>query len=782
MPVGARRCRRCAARHEDARPSSAPASAGSRSPSACSRRASRRRSSRRATSPAAAPISGRRTAHVFDAGPTVITDPDCLQELWALTGARHGRRRRADAGHALLPADLARRDELRLFERRRRAATPQIAALNPADVAGYRRFLDYSAGVYREGYEKLGAVPFLDFASMMQGRARARSATRPGARSIRSSRASCRTRSCARRCRFHTLLVGGNPMTTSAIYALIHKLERDGGVWFARGGTNALVAGMVRHFERLGGTIRLGDPVDAIETDGDRATGGARPRAAGAASSTRSPRNGDVVHSYATCSTAIARRADGRAKLRAQALLALAVRRPFRDARAPGRTSPTTSILFGPRYEGLLGDIYDHGVLPDDPRSTSTTRPSPIRRMAPPGMSTFYALAPVPHLGKLPVDWAARSARSIAKRILDDVEQRLIPDLRDRIVDQLPLHAAAISRTISARISARAFSLEPTADPERLVPRPQSRRRDPQPLFRRRRHASRRRHSRRGRQRQGDRRADDRGPRAGSSAPSLVAEAERIIREGSKSLPLRQQSVRPGDARARLAALLPGAAPATTSPTARRSATTRSRRRSRSAGSPSRARRPTARWPARRSAIAPFDALARRRRRMRDPAPLHRRSSRRLRARRRGLAAANRGRPAALLLPCRRRGRLHDGGGHGGRSRTTRTRSTAPPISASPSSSPTSRATSSRIMASAASMSRPTGWAERARSRTTAPRWPDCGAARRAGRRAMRPRPGSARAACPSARAGRCCRRPTSTARSPARSWRAAPAPGTAAP
>jgi phytoene desaturase len=52
---------------------------------------------------------------------------------------------------------------------------------------------------------------------------------------------------------FHTLLVGGNPMTTSAIYALIHKLEKDGGVWWAKGGTNRLINGMVTHFERLGG-------------------------------------------------------------------------------------------------------------------------------------------------------------------------------------------------------------------------------------------------------------------------------------------------------------------------------------------------------------------------------------------------------------------------------------------------------------------------------------------------------------------------------------------------
>src|SRR5688500_5158251 len=96
---------------------------------------------------------------------------------------------------------------------------------------------------------------------------------------------------------FHTLLVGGNPMTTSAIYALIHKLEKDGGVWFARGGTNRLVAAMVTQFERLGGTLRLGDPVDTIETLGDRATGiacrsGWRREVDAVAS------NADVMHSY----------------------------------------------------------------------------------------------------------------------------------------------------------------------------------------------------------------------------------------------------------------------------------------------------------------------------------------------------------------------------------------------------------------------------------------------------------------------------------------------------
>jgi phytoene desaturase len=134
----------------------------------------------------------------------------------------------------------------------------EIARLSPEDVAGYRRFLKYSEGVYREGYEKLGHVAFLDFGSMV--RAAPALMKYQAWRSVYSMVSHyVKNEKLRQALSFHTLLVGGNPMTTSAIYALIHKLERDSGVWFAQGGTNRLVAGMVRHFERLGGVVRLGD-------------------------------------------------------------------------------------------------------------------------------------------------------------------------------------------------------------------------------------------------------------------------------------------------------------------------------------------------------------------------------------------------------------------------------------------------------------------------------------------------------------------------------------------
>jgi phytoene desaturase len=303
----------------------------------------------------------KREGYTFDAGPTVITDPNCLKELWALSG-----RDIADDVE-LLPVTPFYRlnwpDGTNFdYSNDDAALMREIGAIEPGDVAGYLRFLDYSAGVYAEGYEKLGHVAFLDFKSMIKA---APSLARYEAwRSVYSivSRY-VKNEKLRQAFSFHSLLVGGNPMTTSAIYALIHKLERDGGVWFPRGGTNALVAAMVRHFERLGGTMRLGDPVEEIETMGDRVTG-VRTRSGWSDRFDQVASNGDIVHSYDLLKHS---RHGARAaqKLRRKRfspslfVVHFGVRGTFDHV-------PHHTILFGPRYHGLLGDIYDRGVLSSD--------------------------------------------------------------------------------------------------------------------------------------------------------------------------------------------------------------------------------------------------------------------------------------------------------------------------------------------------------------------------------------------------------------------------------
>ena len=391
----------------------------------------------------------------FDAGPTVVTDPACLQELWELSG--HDIRDDVELMpvfpfYRLMWPDGASFD----YSNDDRQLRNEIAKLDPFDIAGYEEFLRYSAALYEEGYVKLGTVPFLDFKSMIK--AAPALAKHQAWRSVYSIVSKyVRNEHLREALSFHTLLVGGNPMTTSSIYALIHKLEKDGGVWWARGGTNRLIAGMVRHFERLGGKIRLGDAVSNVHTIGNRAVevqtekGWREPFHAVAS-------NADIVHSYRDLlGNSFRGQAEGRRLAKKRFSPSLFVVHFGIEGAWPG--IPHHTILFGPRYDGLLKDIYDRGVLPADfsiyLHHPTVTDPS----MAPPGKSTFYALVPVAHLGKLAVDWDEVGPK-LEKRILDEIGRRLIPDIHDRIVTKFHYAPSDFAHDLHAHLGS-AFSLEP---------------------------------------------------------------------------------------------------------------------------------------------------------------------------------------------------------------------------------------------------------------------------------------------------------------------------------
>ena len=395
-----------------------------------------------------------RDGHVFDAGPTVITDPDCLQRLWKLSGqdiASDVELVPVKPFYALDWPDGTRFD----YSNDDDALFAQIEKLNPADVEGYKKFLAYSAGVFEEGYVKLGTKAFEGLGDMLK--AAPALAKYQAWRSVYSIVAKYVQDDHLRQAlSFHTLLVGGNPMTCSSIYALIHKLERDGGVWFAKGGTNKLIAGMVALFERLGGELRLNDPAVAIEVVDGKATAvrtksGWRGEAEAVAS------NGDIVASYGLIE------GDNRGPRQVKALKkkryspSLFVLHFGLDGLSPD--IPHHMILFGPRYRELLSDIYDRGTVASDPalylHHPTITDPS----MAPDGCSTFYALAPVPHMGKSDFDWA-KDGEAYAETIIDTLEARLIPDIRQRIRTRFHYAPNDFQSDLFAHLGS-AFSLEP---------------------------------------------------------------------------------------------------------------------------------------------------------------------------------------------------------------------------------------------------------------------------------------------------------------------------------
>lgn len=391
----------------------------------------------------------------FDAGPTVITDPTAIEELFSAAG------KSLKDYVELLPVSpfyrLCWEDGTKFdYGNDQASLDRQIHALNPNDVAGYQRFLAYSKAVFKEGYLKLGAVPFLSFRDMIQ--AGPQLARLQAWRSVYSMVAKFIENEKLRQAfSFHSLLVGGNPFATSSIYTLIHALEREWGVWFPKGGTGALVGGMARLFEDLGGRIELNADVATIEVSGDRATSvrlkdGRQLLADSVAS------NADVMHTYAGLlgnhprGVKESERLKGKRFSNSLFVIHFGLKRP-----QPQLQHHT--VCFGPRYRTLINEIFKGKALAEDfslyLHAPCITDPS----LAPPGCSSHYVLSPVPHLGNAPIDWTVEGPR-YRDRIFAYLEKHYMPGLREDLVTSRIFTPNDFRDQLNAHLGS-AFSLEP---------------------------------------------------------------------------------------------------------------------------------------------------------------------------------------------------------------------------------------------------------------------------------------------------------------------------------
>jgi len=391
----------------------------------------------------------------FDAGPTVITDPDCLEQLFALSG------RRLSDYVDLVSVDPFYRlcwEDGHTFDYVNDQAKldAQIAAKNPADVEGYKRFLAYSEELFQEGYVKLGHVPFLDFKSMI--------AAAPALMKLQAWRSVyakvstfVQDEHLRQALAFHTLLVGGSPFATSSTYPLIPARESRGGVWFPKGGTHRLITALATLFQELGGTLRLSTPVKSITTGAGRVSGVELGDGAVEAFDTVAS-NADIVHTYEKLLGAEPRgRSEAKRLKKARFSPSLFVVHFGLKAEHPQMRHHT--ICFGARYRELIGEIYGKNNLAKDFSLYVHAPCASDPDMAPPGCSSFYALSPVPHLGTADIDWAVEGPK-YRDRILAYLEERYIPNLtRDLVVSRI-FTPADFQGELNAW-QGSAFSLEP---------------------------------------------------------------------------------------------------------------------------------------------------------------------------------------------------------------------------------------------------------------------------------------------------------------------------------
>ncbi len=394
----------------------------------------------------------------FDAGPTVITAPFMFDEIFALAG-----RQREDY------VEFVACDPFyRIFDHTGRSfdyngdeafILDQIARWNPADQAGYQRFMATTQAIFEKGFVELADRPFLairDMLKVVPDLVRLQSF-----RTVYDYAAQFVEDEFLRRCfSFHPLLVGGNPFDTTSIYAMIHYLEREWGIHFALGGTGALVQALCRLVEELGGRIHLNRPVAEILVDRRRAVGirladGAIHHADHVIS------NADVAHTYMHLIPGRfrgRRNSDFRYQRLTRYSMSLFVIYFGTKRRYHDQSLVHHNIILSQRYRGLLNDIFKRKVLADDfslyLHMPTITDPS----LAPPGGETFYVLSPVPHLGG-DVDWT-RAARPYRDAIMQFLEANYLPDLQANIVAEHHIDPLHFQNNLNSYLGS-AFSVEP---------------------------------------------------------------------------------------------------------------------------------------------------------------------------------------------------------------------------------------------------------------------------------------------------------------------------------
>ncbi len=396
----------------------------------------------------------RQDGFTFDCGPTIITAPHMLEELWTLCGRKMSddiELRAIDPFYRICFEDGKAFDYSGDPQRMRE----EVARFEPGDVAGFERFVKASEDIFKVGFEQLVDQPFGSFFDMVK--------IAPQLLRLESYRSvyslvskHIQNEQLRTLLSFHPLLVGGNPFAASAIFCLIAFLERKWGVHFAMGGMGAVVKGMVGLIEGQGNALRLDAPVKRIDV--------AKGRAVGVTLESGEKIAADIVVSNADSAWTY------------RTLIAPEHRRRWTDKKVEGmrysmglfvwyfgtkkryENVQHHTILMGPRYRELLGDIFDRKHLADDfslylhrPTATDPT-------LAPPGCDAFYVLSPVPHL-ESGVDWT-KAAEPYRKRISDYLSKTQLPDLEANLVSQRILTPLDFeTRYLSFR--GAAFGMEP---------------------------------------------------------------------------------------------------------------------------------------------------------------------------------------------------------------------------------------------------------------------------------------------------------------------------------
>ncbi|MDP9729454.1 phytoene desaturase family protein [Alicyclobacillus tolerans] len=403
-----------------------------------------------------------RTFHMdefrFDGGPTVLTAPWMFDELFELANQERSK------NITFLPVDPF----YHIFDWNGRnfvynADIPfvmeQIRKFRASDTDGYLNLLKAAEPMFEKGFLQLGQEPFLKLNTMLS--------IAPNLLRLRAHESVYRFVSrhiednFLRMCfSFHPLFIGGNPLRVSSIYTMIHLIERAWGVWYPKGGMGQLINALVQLFQQMGGNIHFQTEIQRITTQHGRVTGlllknGEKFSADYVVS------NADVPTTYLSL-LEDRDRAWRHHRLRYERFsrysMSLVVWYFALNKKFTDNPLGHHNIVFGPRFGGLIHDIFVSHRLAEDfsmyIHLPTRTDPS----MAPEAHETMYVLVPVPNQLSN-IDWYEALPR-LEERVTQVIDQHFMPGLKRHIVKRHVIDPNYFEHELNTYLGT-GFSLEP---------------------------------------------------------------------------------------------------------------------------------------------------------------------------------------------------------------------------------------------------------------------------------------------------------------------------------
>ena len=394
----------------------------------------------------------KKNGFTFDAGPTVITAPYLINELFQLfnkNSENYIKLKPLDVWYRFVFEDGSQFD----YSGDENKMKDQIEKINKEDYIGYERLVSFTKKIFEKGFTELSDVPFDKPIFMLkQIPALLKLKSYKSVYNLVSSY--IKNDKLRRMLSMHPLLVGGNPFTTTSIYGLILYLEKKWGIHYSMGGTGQIVNGLEKLMLEEKINIIKGKEVKKLITKNKKITSvklndGSEIKADNVICNADPP---------AVYSNLISEKLSTFFKWKMKRMeYSMGLFVYYFGTKIKYENVEHHTIKFGEKYEEHLNDIFNNKKLNND-ISYYLHRPTASdQSMAPMGNDCFYVLVPVPN-NQSGINWGEKG--EVLKNLVIEKMEDLMPNLRENIMEDFYLTPDYFENELNTKFGS-GFSIQP---------------------------------------------------------------------------------------------------------------------------------------------------------------------------------------------------------------------------------------------------------------------------------------------------------------------------------